>query len=88
MLKIIQSRMEKHVEREMPDEQAGFTKHTGTRDQMTNVRLIMQRERAYNEDVYMAFTVSKNSGESQSVTAETTIDATVSCLLGSAGCVV
>ena len=36
MLEIIQFRMEMNVEREMPEEQACFMKHRGTRDQIAN----------------------------------------------------
>jgi hypothetical protein len=43
LLKIIQSRMETYVEREMPDVQAGFRKRRGTRDQIANVRWLMER---------------------------------------------
>jgi Reverse transcriptase (RNA-dependent DNA polymerase) len=55
MLKIIQSRMENHMEREMPDVQAGFRKRRGTRDQIANVRWIMERAHEYNQAVYLCF---------------------------------
>jgi len=55
LLKIIQARMEGFVNRELPDVQAGFRKSRGTRDQIANVRWLMERSREYNEDVYMCF---------------------------------
>jgi len=55
LLKIIHSRIERQMEREMPDTQAGFRKRRGTRDQFHNLRSIMERAREYNEDVYMCF---------------------------------
>jgi hypothetical protein len=55
LLKIIQSRMEGHVERELPDVQAGFRKKRGTRDHISNLRLLMERAREYNQEVYLCF---------------------------------
>ena len=37
MLKILQARLQQHVNREIPDIQAGFRKGRGTRDQITNI---------------------------------------------------
>lgn len=34
--------METHIDREMPDTQAGFRKGRGTRDQIANLRWIME----------------------------------------------
>ena len=36
MLKILQARLQKYVNRELPDVQAGFRKGRGTRDQIVN----------------------------------------------------
>ena len=36
MLKILQAKLQQYVNRELPDVQAGFRKHRGTRDQITN----------------------------------------------------
>jgi exonuclease III len=55
MLKIIHGRMEQHMEREMPDVQAGFRKKRGTRDQIANVRWIMERAREYHQDIFLCF---------------------------------
>ena len=38
MLKVLQARLQKHVNRELPDVQAGFRKDRGTRDQIANIR--------------------------------------------------
>ena len=38
MLKILQARLQQHVNHELPDVQAGFRKGRGTRDQITNIR--------------------------------------------------
>ena len=41
MLKILQARLQQHMNREIPDVQAGFRKGRGTRDQVANIRWIM-----------------------------------------------
>ena len=38
MLKILQARLQKYMNRELPDVQVGFRKGRGTRDQITNIR--------------------------------------------------
>ena len=45
MLKILQARVQQHVNRELPDVQAGFRKGRGTRDQIANIRLIIEKAR-------------------------------------------
>ena len=37
MLKIVQARLQQHVNRELPDVQAGFRKGRGTRDRISNI---------------------------------------------------
>ena len=41
MLKILQTRLQQYVNRELPDVQAGFRKGTGTRDQIANIHWII-----------------------------------------------
>ena len=41
MLKILQARLQKYMNRELPDVQAGFRKGRGTRDQIANIRWII-----------------------------------------------
>ena len=43
MLKILQARLQQYVNRELPDVQAGFRKHRGTRDQIANIRWIIEK---------------------------------------------
>ena len=45
MLKILQARLQHHVNRELPDVQAGFRKGRGTRDQIANIRWIIEKAR-------------------------------------------
>ena len=45
MLKILQARLQQCVNRELPDVQAGFRKGRGTRDQIANIRWIIEKAR-------------------------------------------
>ena len=44
MLKILQAKLQQHVDCELPDVQVGFRKGRGTRDQIANIRWIMKKE--------------------------------------------
>jgi len=55
LLKVLLSRLQQYVERELPDLQAGFRQHRGTRDHISNLRRIMERSREYNQDVFLCF---------------------------------
>ena len=45
MLKILQVRLQQYVNQELPDVQAGFRKGRGTRDQIANIRWIIEKVR-------------------------------------------
>ena len=47
MLKILQARLQQYMNRELPDVQAGFRKGRGTRDQIANIRWIMEKAREF-----------------------------------------
>ena len=55
MLKILQARLQQYVNRELPDVQAGFRKGRGTRDQIANIRWIMEKEREFQKNIYFCF---------------------------------
>ena len=44
MLKILQARLQQYMNREIPDVQAGFRKGRGTRDQIANIRWIIEKQ--------------------------------------------
>ena len=44
MLKILQPKLQQYMNHELPDVQAGFRKGRGTRDQIANIRWIMEKE--------------------------------------------
>ena len=47
MLKTLQGRLQQYVNRELPDIQAGFRKGRGTRDQIANIRRIIEKAREF-----------------------------------------
>ena len=49
MLKILQARLQQNVNRELPDVQAGFRKGRGTRDQIVNIRWIIEKAREFQK---------------------------------------
>ena len=49
MLKILQVRLQQYVNGKIPDFQASFRKGTGTRDQIANIRWIMQKGREFQK---------------------------------------
>ena len=54
MLKILQARLQQYVNRELPDVQAGFRKGRGTRDQIANIRWIIEKGRV-QKNIYFCF---------------------------------
>ena len=56
MLKILQARLQQYVNHELPDVQAGFRKGRGTRDQIANIRWIMEKAREFQKIIYFCFT--------------------------------
>ena len=43
MLKILQARIQQYMNQEIPDVQGGFRKGRGTRDQIANIRWIIEK---------------------------------------------
>ena len=55
MLKILQARLQQYMNCELPDVQAGFRQGTGTRDQIANIRWIMEKAREFQKNIYFCF---------------------------------
>ena len=55
MLKILQARLQQYVNCELLDVQAGFRKGRGTRDQIGNIRWIMEKAREFQKNIYFCF---------------------------------
>ena len=55
MLKILQAKLQQYMNYELPDVQAGFRKGRGTRDQIANIRWIMEKAREFQKNIYFCF---------------------------------
>ena len=55
MLKILQARFQQYMNHELPDVQAGFRKGRRTRDQITNIHWIIEKEREFQKNIYFCF---------------------------------
>ena len=55
MLKILQDRPQQYVNQELPDIQAGFRKGRGTRDQIANIRWIIEKASKFHKNIYFCF---------------------------------
>ena len=56
MLKILQARLQQHMNHEFPDVQAGFRKVRKSRDQIAYIRWIMGKAREFQKNIYFCFT--------------------------------
>ena len=55
MLKILLVRLQQYMNQELPDVQAGFRKGRGTRDQIANIRWIIEKAREVQKNIYFCF---------------------------------
>ena len=55
MLQILQARLQQYVNCELPDVQAGFIKGRETRDQIANIRWIIEKAREFQKNIYFCF---------------------------------
>ena len=55
MLKILQARLQQCMNHELPDVQAGFRKGRETRDQIANIRWIIETARKFQKNIYFCF---------------------------------
>ena len=55
MLKILQARLQQHMNHELPDVQTGFRKGRGTRDQIANIHWIIEKAREFQKNIYFCF---------------------------------
>ena len=55
LLNIVQARLQQHVNHEFPDVQARFRKGRWTRDQIANIRWIIEKAREYQKNIYFCF---------------------------------
>ena len=55
MLKILQASLQKYVNHDLPDVQAGSRKGRGTRDQIANIQWIIEKAREFQKKIYFCF---------------------------------
>ena len=55
MLKILQARLQHFVNHELPGISAGFRKGRGTRDQIANIRWIIEKAREFQKNIHFRF---------------------------------
>ena len=55
MLKIIQARLQKYMNCELPDVQAGFRKDRGTRYQIANICWVIEKAIEFQKNIYFCF---------------------------------
>ena len=57
ILKIFQARLQQHVNCELSDVQTGLRKGRGARDQIANIRWIIEKAREFQKSIYFCFIV-------------------------------
>ena len=55
MLKILQARLQQYMNHELPDVHGGFRKGRGTKDQIANIRWIIEKAREFQKNIYFCF---------------------------------
>ena len=55
MLKVLQAWLQQYVNPELPDVQAEFRKGRGTRDQIANIRWIIEKAKEVQKNIYFCF---------------------------------
>ena len=55
MLKILQARLQQYMNHELPDVQAGFRKVRGPRDQIANIRWIIEKATEFQKNIHFCF---------------------------------
>ena len=52
---VLRARLQPYVNQELPDVQAGFRKDRGTRDQIANICLVIEKAREFQKNIYFWF---------------------------------
>ena len=55
LLKLLQARLQQYVNRELPDVQDGCRKGRRNRDQIANIRWIIEKAREFQKNIYFCF---------------------------------
>ena len=63
MLKILQASLQQCVNHDLPDVQAGFRKGRGSRDQIANIRWIIEKAGEFQKNIYFCFIDSAKASD-------------------------
>ena len=55
ILKILHAGLQRYMNQELPDVQAGFRKGRGTRDQIANIHWIIEKAKEFQKNIYLCF---------------------------------
>ena len=55
MLRILQARLQRYMNLELSDVQAGFRKGRGTRDQIANIRWVIEKARVIERHLFLLY---------------------------------
>ena len=55
LLKILQARLQQYMNHKLTDVQAGFRKGRGTRDQIANIRWIIEKAREFQKNIFLLY---------------------------------
>ena len=55
MLKILQAKLQQYMNHELPDVKAGFRKGRGNRDQIANIRWIIEKARGPEKHLFLLY---------------------------------
>ena len=55
IIKILQARLQQYMNHEIPDVQAGFRKDRGIRDQIANIRWIIEKARVAEKHLFLLY---------------------------------
>ena len=81
MLKILQARLQQHVNCELLDVKAGFRKGRGTRDEIANIRWIIEKAREFQKNIYFCFIDCVDHNKLWKILKEMGIPDHLTCLL-------
>ena len=70
VLKILQARLQKYMNRELLDVQAAFRKGRGNRDQIANIRWIIEKAREFQKNIYFCFQIDPSLWQMEREKAE------------------
>ena len=55
MLQVLQARLQQYLNHEIPDVQASFSKGRRTKDQIANIRWMIEKAREFQKNIYFCF---------------------------------